>query len=151
MAKHDSRVRKRSSRAASVLPPVPLCLGTDTIRTILDRRQQPMSLEELHLALDRVVRAWLAAACIWNHGWSMGDQRYVVFSIEVAPETQVYVQLWSEPLEPVVWEVSSGRGGTPADKWLAGERSDRIASSDSRWPVATRISHGNCPSSRGLS
>jgi hypothetical protein len=44
----------------------------------------------------------------------------------VAPETMVYVQFWSEPLEPVVWEVSSGRWNPPADEWLAGERAKRI-------------------------
>ena len=86
-----------------------------------------MSRQELHLALDRVVRAWVAAACVWKEGWSLGDHRFVVFSIEVAPKTEVYVQLWSEPLEPVSWEVSSGRWNPPADEWLAGGRSDRIA------------------------
>jgi hypothetical protein len=50
----------------------------------------------------------------------------VIFSIEVAPETEVYVQFWSEPLEPVLWEVSSGKRSPPADEWLAGERAARI-------------------------
>jgi len=50
----------------------------------------------------------------------------VVFSLDVAPETQLYVQFWSEPLEPVVWEVSSGRWNPPADEWLAGDRAARI-------------------------
>ena len=86
-----------------------------------------MSRQELHLAIDHVVGEWVAAACIWKEGWSLGDYRFVVFSVEVAPKTEVYVQLWSEPLEPVSWEVSSGRWNPPADEWLAGERSDRIA------------------------
>ena len=118
----------------SAQAPTPQCCrppgfisGVDTTRTIFDTRQQPMSLEELHLALDRVVRAWVAATCVWKSGWSLGEYRFVVFSIEVAPETEVYVQLWSEPLEPVLWEVSSGRWNPPADKWLAGERTHRIS------------------------
>jgi hypothetical protein len=86
-----------------------------------------MTRQELHSALDGLVSAWAAAACVWKAGWSLGDYRFVVFSIDVAPKTHVYVQLWSEPLEPVYWEVSSGRWNPPADKWLAGERSDRIS------------------------
>lgn len=36
------------------------------------------------------------------------------------------MQFWSEPLERVLWEVSSGKWNPPADEWLAGERSQRI-------------------------
>jgi hypothetical protein len=57
---------------------------------------------------------------------SLGDYRFLVFAIDVAPETQVYVQFWSEPFEPVIWEVSSGRWNPPADEWLAGDRAARI-------------------------
>ncbi|MBA2303562.1 MAG: hypothetical protein H0W08_13125 [Acidobacteria bacterium] len=49
-----------------------------------------------------------------------------MFSIDVAPKVQVYVQFWSEPAEDVTWEVSSGRWNPPADRWLAGSRANRI-------------------------
>jgi hypothetical protein len=57
---------------------------------------------------------------------AIGDHKFVCFSIDVARETRMYVQFWSEPLEPVLWEVSSGKWNRPADKWLAGERSERV-------------------------
>ena len=68
-----------------------------------------------------------AAACVWEDGWQIGDFRFLIFSITVAPRTDVYVQFWSEPAEPVSWEVSSGKWNPPADEWLAGERAERIA------------------------
>lgn len=67
-----------------------------------------MSRRDLHVALEPLVRQWLRTACTWEE-LAIGDYRFVIFSIEVAPETEVYVQFWSEPLEPVVWEVSSGK------------------------------------------
>jgi hypothetical protein len=88
----------------------------------------PMTQQELHSELDCLVSEWVAAACVWsNANLSLGDFRFVIFSTEVAPETEVFVQLWSEPLEPVSWEVSSGHWDPPAGKWLAGARSDRIS------------------------
>ena len=62
-----------------------------------------------------------------GRGCPLSDHRFVVFSIDIAPKVQAYLQFWSEPGEPVKWEVSSGRWSPPADKWLAGERSRRIA------------------------
>jgi hypothetical protein len=126
MPKRITSLQERSSRP-EVLPPSPLELGANTLETIFAPRKRQMSRLELHSALDGVVRAWVAATCVWTDGWSLGDYRFVVFSINVAPETEVYVQLWSEPLEPVYWEVSSGRWNPPADKWLAGERAARIS------------------------
>ena len=80
-----------------------------------------MSRRELHVALEAIVRPWIRAACSWD-SLAIGDYRFVIFSMEVAPETGVYVQFWSEPMEPVVWEVSSGKWNPPADEWLAATR-----------------------------
>jgi hypothetical protein len=84
-----------------------------------------MSRRDLHVALEPIVRAWIRAACSWD-SLAIGDYRFVIFSMQVAPETGVYVQFWSEPLEPVLWEVSSGKWNPPADEWLAGARARRI-------------------------
>lgn len=120
--------RKQSGGQAAVLPPSPLLLGADVTKTILAQRTRSMTRQELHSALDGPVSAWADAACaLSNAGWSLGGYRFVVFSTDVSARVQVYVQLWSEPLELVSWEVSSGRWNPPADKWLAGERSDRIS------------------------
>jgi hypothetical protein len=95
--------------------------------TIFSARGKPMSRENLQRALTPVVARWLRATCVWKSGTIIGDYRFVVFSIAITPDVQVYVQFWSEPGEPVIWEVSSGHWNPPADKWLAGERSERIA------------------------
>jgi hypothetical protein len=84
-----------------------------------------MTRRDLHVALEPIFRKWIRAACSWDT-LAIGDYRFLIFEIEVAPETLLYVQFWSEPLEPVVWEVSSGRWNPPADEWLAGDRAGRI-------------------------
>lgn len=85
----------------------------------------PLTRRELHDALEGHVRAWLRAACIWRQ-LAIGDYRSLLFSFEAAPGVYVYVQFWSEPAEPVRWEVSSGRTYPPTGAWLAGERAQRI-------------------------
>jgi hypothetical protein len=89
-------------------------------------RKKEMSRVELQRVLGPEIARWIKAACLWDDTATIGDHRFVVFSIEVVPEIHVYVQFWSEPVEPVLWEVSSGRWNPPADKWLAGDRSRRI-------------------------
>jgi hypothetical protein len=118
---------KRPRGQAKVLPPSPFLLGTDVTKTILAQGVRPKTNQELHSKLNRLVSAWVTAACVWSDAeWSLGDYRFVVFSIKVAPKIEVFVQLWSEPIEPVYWEVSSGRWNPPADKWLSGDRAERI-------------------------
>jgi hypothetical protein len=87
--------------------------------------RKPMSRRDLHVALEPIFRRWLQAVSGWDDP-VIGDYKFVVFSLEVAPETEVYVQFWSEPFEPVRWEVSSGTWNPPADEWLAGDRARRI-------------------------
>ena len=107
------------------IAPVSIARGETLERVIFKGSRKPMDRRDLHVALEPIMQAWIRAACLWET-LEIGDYRFVVFSLEVAPETQVYVQFWSEPLEPVVWEISSGRWNPPADEWLAGERASRI-------------------------
>ena len=58
-----------------------------------------------------------------DEGWQIGDYRFMVLSVRPAKGVELYVQFWSEPLEPVLWEVSSGRANPPADAVMAGESS----------------------------
>jgi hypothetical protein len=95
--------------------------------TIFPARRKALSREDLQRALAPIVARWIRATCVWNRDAIIGDYRFVVFSIDVAPDVRVYVQFWAEPGEPVLWEVSSGHWNPPADQWLAGERSERIA------------------------
>ena len=98
----------------------------DVEETLFAGGRSTFTREALHRRLDDAVGRWVAATCLWDREFVLGDYRFVVFAIDVAPRTQVYVQLWSEPLEPVLCEVSSGRWNPPADKWLAGDRAAHI-------------------------
>ena len=116
---------KKTSAANKSVPPISIARGDTLDQVIFRGSRKPMDRRDLHVALEPIVRAWIRAACTWDT-LAIGDYRFVVFAIDVAPETQVYVQFWSEPFEPVIWEVSSGRWNPPADEWLAGERAARI-------------------------
>jgi hypothetical protein len=100
--------------------------GDEVSGVLFPGTRTPMTQAQLRRTLAPVVARWIKAACLWDRTAAMGDHRFVIFSIAVAPKVQVYVQLWSEPGEPVLWEVSSGKSDPPADKWLSGERSRRI-------------------------
>lgn len=117
--------KTRTRSASKSIAPISITRGETLDRVIFPGSRKPMDRRDLHVALEPIVRAWIRAACSWD-GLALGDSRFVIFSVDVAPETQVYVQFWFEPLEPVVWEVSSGRWNPPADEWLAGGRASRI-------------------------
>lgn len=111
-------------------PPVPHPLidkGEELDAVILRPVRRALSRGALQSALGPAVRAWLRAACMWDD-LEIGDYRFVVFSFSPAPNVQVFVQFWSEPLEPVKWSESSGRWHAPRQKWLAG-RDRRIEAS----------------------
>ena len=103
-----------------------MCHMKDIEQVIFKRRSRPLTRPKLHAALDRIVEKWVRQTCAWKPGWHIGDYRFLVFNIDIDAKVSVYVQLWSEPLEPVQCEVSSGKWNPPADVWLAGERSDWI-------------------------
>lgn len=98
----------------------------DEHHDILFNGTQPMTRIDLHATLEPLLRAWIRPACTWKVHAS-GDYRFVVFFIDVTPDVQVSVRLWSEPLEPVVWDVSSDGRNMAANEWLAGEHADRLA------------------------
>jgi hypothetical protein len=107
---------------------VPVIARDETVEGVLYRgTKKPKTRAELQRALAPIVAGWIEATCRWDDGPAISDHRFVIFSVDIAPKVHVYIQLWSAPDEPVIWEVSSGRWNPPADKWLAGERSQRIA------------------------
>lgn len=101
--------------------------GDSIEATIFRARRAPLTREALQRALAPELGRWIRATCIWKARARIGDYRFGVFTIDVAPGIKVFVQFWSEPGEPVLWEVSSGAWSPPADAWLAGKRSERIA------------------------
>lgn len=113
----------RTTRTA--VPPITVGRGESIDRVIFKGSPKAMSRRELHVALEPIFRPWIRAVSTWDPG-AIGDYRFLVLDMQVAPETFVYVQFWSEPLEPVIWEVSSGRANPPTDEWLAGESAARI-------------------------
>jgi hypothetical protein len=117
----NAKRRPTTARATSRTAP-----GVESQQIIFKARTKPLPLARLRAALEPALIERIAATCTWGDDWHVGDYRFVVFNIDVDAKVSVYVQLWSEPLEPVVCEVSSGRWNPPADEWLAGERSERI-------------------------
>jgi hypothetical protein len=107
---------------------VPAIERGQTIKGVLYRgTKRARTRADLQRALVPAVAGFIEATCRWDADAALSDHRFVVFSIDITPEVHVYIQFWSAPGEPVTWEVSSGRWNPPADKWLAGERSQRIA------------------------
>ena len=121
----DRQRRGAGARSKATVAPVSAERG-DVIEGVVYRgSRRTLSRRDVHVALEPIVRAWLRAVCAWDNP-NIGDFKFLIFSLEVAPETEVYVQFWSEPFEPVIWEVSSGTWNPPADEWLAGDRARRI-------------------------
>jgi hypothetical protein len=113
------------AKSVNVKAPV---LGRDeeVDATLFAGRKRPMSRAELGRTLAPAFASWIKATCLWDDSAAIGDYRFGILATKVAPRVHVYVQFWSEPGEPVLWEVSSGHWNPPTDKWLAGERSKRI-------------------------
>jgi hypothetical protein len=69
-------------------------------------------------------RIW--TTCRWPErmadGWNIGDFRFIVIAVSPEPETQLYVQFWSEPHEPVPMEVCSGEWSPPSLKYVQREQ-----------------------------
>jgi hypothetical protein len=84
----------------------------------------PLTKADLRGGIAGTIADLIAATCLWkDDGWQIGDYRFMVLSVLPAKGVELYVQFWSEPLEPVLWEVSSGRANPPADAMMAGEPS----------------------------
>jgi hypothetical protein len=127
--------------------PSSLARGETLTQVIFRRSRKALDRRALHVAPEPVIARWLGATCLWEEP-TIGDHRFVVFSLDVAPGTQVYVQFRSEPLEPVLWEVSSGRWNPPADEWLAGSEPPASKRWVSPSAAAPRTTGATYPSTR---
>jgi hypothetical protein len=70
-------------------------------------------------------------ACDWrweDYGgrWKAGDFNFLVVESTLGTEAILYAQIWSEPLEPVVFEVCSGEMNPGAKLYLAEEVGSRL-------------------------
>jgi hypothetical protein len=72
------------------------------------------------------IREVLATVCLWDPDSAIGDHAFCVFSYEPRRHVQVYLQIWSEPDDVVVWEVSSGNWHGPTKDYMRGARADAV-------------------------
>ena len=93
---------------------------------LLSASRRPLTLAKLRSGLERKVREILSRTCLWDDDAAVGDHRFCVFSYQPLEGVQVYMQFWSEPGEPVEWEVSSGNWHAPTKPFMRGERSRRL-------------------------
>ena len=78
------------------------------------RRRRPLTLEDLERACLPHLTRLVADTALWRSkdygtGWKVGDYNILIVETTVARDAMLYVQFWSEPQQPVLWEVSSGK------------------------------------------
>jgi hypothetical protein len=72
------------------------------------------------------LREVLASVCLWAADSAIGDHAFCVLSYNPRRNVQVYLQLWSEPDDVVMWEVSSGNWHEPTKAYMRDARSDAV-------------------------
>src|SRR5690606_39762872 len=75
---------------------------------LLRRCREPLTREDLHARVEASVRDCLAAVCLWDDDWQIGDYRFLVLSVDLGGGVVMFARFWSEPQAPVRWEMSSG-------------------------------------------
>ena len=89
---------------------------------LLEAASEPIgSLDDLLERCLAPLTAHIWQTCLWLDSpglWTIGDFRYSIVEFEPAPDVTLYVQLWSEPEEPVLMEVSSGNWNPGALKYI---------------------------------
>jgi len=83
--------------------------------------RRKLSADETRAAAIPAVETAVSEACRWGtlgDDWTVGDYRFVIFEFWPAKGDCLYVQLWTEPDEPVVVEACSGAWTPPARKYV---------------------------------
>jgi len=97
------------------------------------------------------VEAVVSEACRWGalgDDWTVGDHRFLILEFYPAKGDGLYVQLWTEPDEPVLVEACSGAWTPPARKYIRApqraalralgyEIGGRARNFEKRWTVAS--------------
>jgi hypothetical protein len=84
---------------------------------VVGRRTRFKTLDDLVARCGGRVAAALWETCGWAR-FAVGDYRFVIFSVLPDEKTDLYIQFWSEPEEPVVCEVCSGHWNAGAIKFI---------------------------------
>lgn len=88
----------------------------DVSRVLVSASKEPLEREALIRKAVRPLRVALEATCLWSEDgrdWQIGDFNFLVVEFSAAPGVPLFVQWWSEPLEPVAAEICAGKW-TPA-------------------------------------
>jgi Putative bacterial sensory transduction regulator len=98
---------------------------------LMEAGDRDLSAREIRTQCEARVAKLVAEACRWRsagHGrdWMPGDYRILIFETTVALNAELYVQFWSEPREPVLWEVSSGHLNRGARRFIREETKKKI-------------------------
>jgi hypothetical protein len=94
--------------------------GVDEAELVPSAGRSLTSGQVMALAIDRVA-AVVAKATEWGRpiiDWHVGDYRFLVLSFTVSKDVGFYVQLWTEPDEPVLVEACSGAWNPPARPYV---------------------------------
>jgi hypothetical protein len=94
----------------------------EAVEVLLEAASEPI--ESLDALLERgllSLTAQIWQTCCWPDAQGLaaiGDYRFSIVQFEPAPDVTLYVQLWSEPGEPALMEVSSGAWNPRAIKYV---------------------------------
>src|SRR5262249_49848149 len=97
---------------------------TRTESLLGDPSDSVISLDDLRERCLATLTARIWETCCWPDrmadGWKVGDYNFIVISFDPAGDdrAQLYVQLWSEPFEPVLVEACSGNWNPGAVKYI---------------------------------
>ncbi len=81
---------------------------------VLAGGESDLTFEGISAQCEERVAELLAETCHWRlngvgRPWKPGDFNILIFETTVGPGAELFVQFWSEPKEPVAWEVCSGQ------------------------------------------
>jgi hypothetical protein len=104
---HVSQRRRPLERFAVLLP--------------ASRRERPR--EEFQRIVLPLVVTELARTCLWRpdglgSDWKLGDHNFLILEFSPRRNVCLYLQWWSEPGEPVIVEVCSGKRNPTARPWI---------------------------------
>lgn len=97
---------------------------TRTESLLEDASEAISSIDELREKCLPTLTARIWETCCWPErmadGWKVGDYNFIIVEYQPAGDDRaaLYVQLWSEPLEPAVVEVCSGNWNPGAVKYI---------------------------------